>query len=563
MKKTIITAVAAFWLTLAAPLCASRAYAGPPAGDKVFAAMKDELSRSMQKLEMDKLGKPYFLSYHIGDGHQFGVTASFGAAERVNSYAYRRLKVDLRMGSAKFDNSSFAPNMWEGYRAETDWSISLEDDYNALRFTVWAATDRAYKTALENLSKKRAFVESKNMTELYDDMTPQAPYELFRPAPVERLDEALWQENIRKVSAVFLKYPEVKSSTVRLSFGSGGVRFLNSEGSAYRQPSCMGSVSINTAGYAPDGFKLNSSRRHDFCLAKDVPSLKTLIADAEELDAGMARMGKSEPIKAYIGPVLFEKDAAGKFFESLLANNLANPREVWTEKNRWSNESVYRRAGQLVERVGMRVTSPFLNVVDDPGAKYHNGVPLTGFYEADDEGVPAQKVKLVTRGKLTEYYMSRAATRDFLKSNGHGRGSFGEYPSGSPANIFIIPEENPAKVLPAAELKKKFLDLCKEQELEYCILVKGLDSLGTPFSAWKVYPDGREEAVHGIEFTGANLRALRDITAVSGETYVYNLDWSTPGTIVTPDILVQEMEIKKSEEKPDKKPYLGHPYFTK
>lgn len=558
MKKNIITSLA-----LAAALCAAQARAALPEGDKVFAAMKDEMARSMLKLDMDKLGKPYFLSYHISDGHYFSVSASFGALERDSSYDYRRLKVDLRMGSAKFDNSNYAPNMWEGYSAETAWSLPLDDNYDALRFTVWSATDKAYKKALENLSKKKAFVESKNMTELYDDMTPQPPYELFRPAAAERLDEELWRGNMRKVSAVFLKYPDVKYSSVRLSFDSGGTRFLNSGGSAYRQPSCAGSVSMEVSGYAPDGFRLKSSREHDFCLAKDTPALEKLIADAEELGGNMARMSKSEPIKAYIGPVLFEKDAAGTFFENLLVNNLANPREVWTAKSAWSEDTVYRRAGQLVERVGMRVTSSFLNVVDDPFARYQDGVPLTGFYEADEEGVPAQKVKLVSRGKLAEYYMSRAATRDFSKSNGHGRAGFDEYPSGAPSNVFIVPEDSPARVMSAADLRKKFLDLCKEQELDYCILVRGFDGMSGPFSAWKVFQDGREEAVHGIEFTGAGLRALRDITAVSRETYVHDLDRSVPGVIVTPSILVQEMEIKKSEEKPDKKPYLGHPYFAK
>ncbi|MDD5210057.1 MAG: metallopeptidase TldD-related protein [Elusimicrobiales bacterium] len=559
MKKIIIIALA-----FAAALPAARGLnAAPPSDDKVFAAMKDEMARSMAKLNMDNLGKPYFLSYHIGDGHSFSVTADFGAVENLNSSDYRRLKVDLRTGTPRFDNSNYAPNMWEGYRAETDWNIALDDNYDALRFAVWSATDKAYKKALETLSKKRAFVESKNMTELYDDMTPQAPYELYRTFAVERLDEKLWGENIRRVSAVFLKYPEVKYSSVRLHFNSGGVRYLNSEGSANRRPSCDGDVTITASGYAPDGFRLKSSHVYDFCLAKDAPALETLLAKADEIGKNLARMSKSEPIKAYIGPVLFEKDAAGKFFETLLVNNVANPREVWTEKSRWSEETVYRRAGELVERIGMRVTSPFLNVVDDPTVRYHEGVPLSGFYEVDDEGVPAQKIKLVTKGKLSEYYMSRAATRDFNKSNGHGRGDFSEYPAGSPSNVFIIPEDNPAKVLPMPELKKKFLDLCKEQELDYCILVKGLDSLYGPFSAWKVYPDGREEPVHGIEFTGTSLRALRDITAVSKETYVYNLAWSTPGTIVTPSILVQEMEIKKTEEKPEKKPYLGHPYFAK
>ena len=274
-------------------------------------------------------------------------------------------------------------------------------------------------------------------------------------------------------------------------------------------------------------------------------------------------MARSEPLKAYIGPVLLEKTAAARLFESLLVYSISNPREVWTEKTRWTPDSVFRQAGQLVERLGMRVTSPFLNVVDDPLARYHEGKPLSGFYEADDEGVPAKRLDLVKRGKLAQYYMSRAATRDFSESNGHGRADLNDYPSGLPSNVFIIPEDTPARVLPLAELKKKFLELCKEQEQDYCIRVRSFDNLNSPFSAWKVYLDGREEPVHGIEFTGVNLRALRDITAVSKETFVHNLGWSVPGAIITPSLLVQEMEIKKSEQKPEKKPYLPHPYFGK
>lgn len=556
MKKIFITAF------ILSPLLAARVCAALPEGDKVFAAMKDEMSRSMAKLDMDKLGKPDFMSYRVVDGHAFALSASFGGLERFYSSDYRRLQADLRVGSYKFDSSHYAPNYWEGYRTEYDNGISLDDNYDTLRFELWGVTDRAYKKALETLSKKKAFVQSQNITELYDDMTPEPVHELYLPAPVERLDEDLWKENIRKLSAVFLKYPAVKYSVVSLDFTSGGERFLNSEGTAFRQPSCDGTVSIGAVGYAPDGFNLVSSYRENFCLAKDVPSMQKLTAKAEELGREMSEMDKSSTIKAYIGPVLFEDGAAATFLETLLVNNLANPREVWTEKSRWYGDGVYRRAGQLVERLGMRVTSPFLNVTDDPQARYYKGMPLTGFYAMDAEGVPAQKIDLVTKGKLTSYYMSRAATRDFKKSNGHGRGDLNDYPSGSPANVFIIPDDNPAKVVPLPELKNKFLDLCKEQELDYCIAVKALPGLYGPFAAWKVYPDGREEPVHGIEFTGVTLRALRDITAVSKEEAVYDLS-SYSGSLVAPSILVQEMEIKKSEQKPEKLPYLGNPYFGK
>lgn len=550
-------------LLLALPLLCAPAAAALPEGDAVFAAMKDELARSAARLDMDGLGKPYFLAYQCEEGHYFGAAASFGALEGVNSLPFRRVKADLRIGSPRLDNSHYAPDPWTGYRPDPDWTAALDDSYDSLRFSLWSATDRVYKRALENFSKKKAFVESKSLKELYDDLTPQKPYEVFRPAPAERLDEERWRADLRRISAVFRKYPAAKYSSVRLSFASGGSRYLNSEGSAYRQPLCDGSVVIEASGYAPDGFPLKVSHTANFCLAKDAPPAEELLARAEELGAELGRMAKSETMKAYIGPVLIEGPAAARFFDNLLVRNLSNPREVWTEKSRWNPDTVYRRAGELAERLGMRVTSPFLNVVDDPSARYHEGRPLSGFYEADDEGAPARRLELVKKGKLAEYYMSRAATRDFTATNGHGRGGFMDYPAGAPSNVFIMPEDNPARVLPRAELRRKFLETCREQELDYCLRVRSLDGMYSPFAAWKVYPDGREEPVHGLEFTGLGLRALRDIAAVSRETGVYDLSAGVPASIVTPDILVQEMEVKKTEEKAERPPYLPHPYFGK
>ena len=99
--------------------------AGPdlPANDDVFRAMRDEMARSMDKLRMDALDKPYFLDYEVIEGRSLGITASFGAIESEYASPYRRLKADLRVGSPVFDNSNYAPNVWEGYREETDWSL--------------------------------------------------------------------------------------------------------------------------------------------------------------------------------------------------------------------------------------------------------------------------------------------------------------------------------------------------------------------------------------------------------------------------------------------------------
>ena len=56
-----------------------------------------------------------------------------------------------------------------------------------------------------------------------------------------------------------------------------------------------------------------------------------------------------------------------------------------------------------------RVLPDFLDVIDDPGLKTFDGKDLVGAYDIDDEGVPAQAVKLVTDGKLENYLIGRAA----------------------------------------------------------------------------------------------------------------------------------------------------------
>jgi len=87
------------------------------------------------------------------------------------------------------------------------------------------------------------------------------------------------------------------------------------------------------------------------------------------------------------------------------------------------------------------------------------------------------------------------------------------------SNLFF----NASETLPPAELKKKFLDACRAEKLDYCIIVREMDNpaisllhqedfsellasfgggAGTgdrlPLLIYKVYPqDGREEIIRG------------------------------------------------------------------
>ena len=80
-----------------------------------------------------------------------------------------------------------------------------------------------------------------------------------------------------------------------------------------------------------------------------------------------------------------------------------------------------RTNGPFASSYHARVLPEFLDVVDDPGLKSYDGKGLVGAYDVDDEGVPAQAVKLVVAGKLENYLIGREPVRDFPQSNGHGR----------------------------------------------------------------------------------------------------------------------------------------------
>jgi hypothetical protein len=177
--------------------------------------------------------------------------------------------------------------------------------------------------------------------------------------------------------------------------------------------------------------------------------------------------------------------------------------------------------------------------------------------------------------------MGRAPVKEFAGSNGHARGFVNEFPTPRPGSVFFTAQ--PEKRAPAADLKKKLLALAAESGLDYAVVVRRLDPeaqkksdelLAGPVLAYRVsVKDGAETAIGLSEWAGVTFRALRDIVLVSDKDYVYNFFQPgpfyynrgyVPASIVAPSaLLVQEMELKPVDSKPDRKPYLPHPYFEK
>ncbi|MBI4803033.1 MAG: hypothetical protein HY796_10970 [Elusimicrobia bacterium] len=546
------------------------------AEDQPLKAMSDELARSMARLKMDELAGPYYIAYYLVDSTNAYLAASFGAVISTSANAARNLAADVRIGGPNFDNTGYAGDDYQSYRPFYA-SVPEEENYDALRFSLWSLTDQAYKGALETYSRKKAYLEKKNLKEVYDDLSAEKPEIMIeeRPGP-ETFDFRKWREAVKKLSAVFKKYPRIRNSDVALNYASRTSRFVNSEGSRYRIYRQKVSLNLSAAAQTGEGLKVNDSREFNWRTLKAVPDFEALAAETDKFAGELSCLAASSTAELYLGPVLFDDQAAAEFFNQLLVENLSFVKAPWADNDEY--RKYYVDSGAFPDKLNMRVTAPFLTIYDDPLQTEFAGVDLIGSYNADTEGVKPGKLELVKNGKLAGFYMSRAPVKQFKTSNGHGRGHINEFPSARPGNVFIMSEKTATK----AGLKKKMLDMAGELGLDYAVTVRRMaredskrpeELLSRPALVYKVYVhDGSEELMNGTEFTGVSFRALRDIVLTSDDHYVYNFYQSgplyysrgyVPAAIITPSILVQEMELQKTEQKPDRQPYLPHPYFGK
>ena len=126
--------------------------------DLLMKALRDEMGRTMEKLQLEDMDRPYYVAYWVRESEGRGSTAILGGLlGRGRGSASRTLSVELRVGDHDLDNTNFqdfgrfrSRVVPEGFPV----SLPLRDDYKELRRQIWLATDGAYKQAVHSLAKK-------------------------------------------------------------------------------------------------------------------------------------------------------------------------------------------------------------------------------------------------------------------------------------------------------------------------------------------------------------------------------------------------------------------------
>jgi predicted Zn-dependent protease len=85
-----------------------------------------------------------------------------------------------------------------------------------------------------------------------------------------------------------------------------------------------------------------------------------------------------------------------------------------------------------------------------------------------------------------------------------------------------------------------------------------------PTLVYRIYPDGREELVRGLDLIGTPLIAFSKIAATDDQTGVFNgvcgaeSGW-VPVSAVAPGLLLEQIEVQRKEKSQNDKPILSAP----
>jgi len=517
--------------------------------DPVLKAMLTELDRSMSQLQLQGFAKPFFIQYRIEEVDDFQTTAEFGSSEGSDHARQRVARITVRVGDYKTDSS--------GARGDGSLEIAvLDDDPIALRSTLWTGTDQAYKSALSAYAQKQAELKQVQTPPQADDFSQEKPIISLADPLALHVDENSWADRVARVSGLYRTDSSVNAGQRDIQYSSASFRaratttwIVNSEGTIVRKSSVELQETFAAGTQAPAGMRLDRSYGSSGTSLSDLDSEATFNQHAVDELASLAELRKAPLVEEeYHGPLLFSADAAADVLRSLLGSAVTATRPALGTEARTN--------GPFASSYHARVLPDFINVVDDPNLRTFDGKGLLGAYDVDDEGVPAQAVKLVDAGRLDNYLIGRQPVRDFPQSNGHGRAGI----TGPPRPMIGVLKISAENGLSTADLNQKLLEMAKDRGLQSVYFVQTLGGGLTPRLLYRLSLDGKRELVRGAVLDDVDQRAMRSsIEAAGNDLWVANFFGDPPTTVVAPALLFGDATVRRANAKNDKLPFYPPP----
>jgi TldD protein len=530
---------------------------------QITSILRSEMQRNFDVLRKEAT-PVYFIGYTVHDERAAQILASFGSLERSDESGGRSASVEVRVGDYALDNTH--PIRGEGGAGQRGGRISLPltDDPRPIQLALWRATDRAFKSATEALTRVRTNVASKVQEEdPAPDFSREAP-QVHSSAPVAySLDTRMWEARLRRLSAPFAEDPLIFESAVSLTARATNRFYTNTEGTQITTGDLTYRLFISASTKADDGMELPLYNSYFSRTPEGLPDEATLLADVRQMMTLLAGLRRAPLVEPYSGPAILSGRAAGVFFHEIFGHRV--------EGHRFRNSD----DGQtFVGRVNESVLPSFLSVVFDPTLKTRGSTELSGHYLYDDEGVQARRVTVVEQGLLRTFLLGRTPLRAFPQSNGHGRGESGAVPVSRQSNLVV----EASRTVPSAQLVTMLKEEARRQGKPFGLLFDNIEGGFTttgrsnpnafnvmPNVVYRIYTDNRPpELVRGVDLIGTPLSAFGKFVAASDKVEVFNgmcgaESGNVPVSASSPELLVSEVEVQKKAQSQEGLPILPAP----
>lgn len=531
----------------------------------IQSALQTELDRAMSGLVLPNQRPPYWIQTEVLDGDVATARASLGALIAAEHDPYRNLRAEVRVGDYTQDSSNFEGGLG-GRDGVMNRGLPLEDVPEALQREIWLALDDAYKGATEAYTAKVAARQG------HDKKRPPdlSPAEALITEPLTRpaADGEATVRWVRALSGALADLSELEDVTAVARDWQGTRLLVSSEGTRAWLPTGFTVVVVQASTRLADGATLRDARWWVVRSPDRLPSLEQMSAEVRRMGEDLVARRQASVVEDYLGPVLFEHEAAVELFRQLL------PAEICGTPPTESAPDGFGEPGsesQPVARLGRRLLPAGWSVWDDP-----DSLPgEAGAYAYDFEGVPAERVELVEDGVVRDLLMSRIPRTELNRSNGHGRSLGMERRAALPAIVHVQAPRTHTR----RNLERRALKLARQAGQPWALVVTRilppslagdfeiafsgdapLSGLTAPVEAYKLFPDGHREAVRGLSFVGVDRRALREIVAAGATGEPAGVLDSTPNsgrfslgevgglpvTWVVPTVLLAELELRGS-----------------
>jgi predicted Zn-dependent protease len=510
------------------------------------------------------------MSYLVRDIENYTVWARYGSLYQDKRDHKRVCYADVRVGSYRYDNTSKGGLSDNNEESEANYEITdlpIENDLDSFHFSLWRLTDAKFRDAVSKFHGKKSrdvsFLDQNRSLPSFQKLATETSIAKLRSFAV---DQEHWKQFVKKASVVFKKFPEIKNSYVEFSTDLVTKIFVSSEGvqRVWQEPlySLTAYFWYHTKELDQDYSIVRHVARMD-----ELPDFNAFKKAIEEKVAQFREVAGGDEMTSYAGPVLMAPKAAGLFLHEVVGHRLEGSRLLSESEGRTFRDKVNRR-----------IMHPDLTLIDDPGIASVGAQSLIAHYPFDDEGAPARPAMLVDKGVLKGFLTTRSPLQKRgHQSNGHARNHGDERPISRMANL-VVRSHSPHSW---DDLKEMLIAEIKRRKLPYGIILLDVEGgeteteaynfqafLGQIAVAVKIYPNGKERYVRGVDFVGTPLSSLNDIIGVGRDLLVDNgfcgaESGTIPVSTVAPAMLLSNLELQAKNPSKVTQYAMDLPWFDK